>query len=106
MLVFCSSAHFYICGLNLTEDARYIVLHPRQNLKTMTMKGLSPLLRWTSEQRPGPEEGGVNILCCDFVGVSQFCSVVIDLNSKLLGGASMLTATTVPQTPATPTDLA
>ncbi|XP_013877752.1 PI-PLC X domain-containing protein 1 isoform X2 [Austrofundulus limnaeus] len=98
--------HFYVCGLNLTEDARYIILHPLQNLKTMTMEGLSPLLRWTGEQRPGPGEGGVNILCCDFVGVSQFCSIVIDLNYKLLGGASTLAASTVPQTPGTSTDFA
>ncbi|XP_037552388.1 PI-PLC X domain-containing protein 1-like [Nematolebias whitei] len=85
-------ARFYVCGLNLTEDARYVILHPHQNLKTMTMKALSPLLRWTREQRPGPEVGGVNIVCCDFVGVGQFCSIVIDLNYKLMGGASTLTA--------------
>ncbi|KAM4710700.1 PI-PLC X domain-containing protein 1 isoform 2-T2 [Anableps anableps] len=78
---------FYVSGLNLTEDARYILLHPLQNLRKMTTKALSPLLHWTAEQRPGPEQGGVNIVCCDFVGISRFCSIVIDLNFRLLKAA-------------------
>lgn len=53
-------------------------------MRKMTMRALSLLLRWASEQRPGREVGGVNVLCCDFVGVSQFCSLVIGLNYKLL----------------------
>uniref|UniRef100_A0A3Q2NU74 Phosphatidylinositol specific phospholipase C X domain containing 1 n=1 Tax=Fundulus heteroclitus TaxID=8078 RepID=A0A3Q2NU74_FUNHE len=81
-------AGFYVSGLNLTEDALYIFLHPFQNLKTMTTKALSPLLRWTAEQRPGLKGGGVNIVCCDFVGLSRFCSIVIDLNFKLLKAAA------------------
>ncbi|XP_034034842.1 PI-PLC X domain-containing protein 1-like [Thalassophryne amazonica] len=81
-------AGFYVSGLNLTEDARYVVLHPSQNMKRMTMKAISFLLDWASKQRPGPQVGGVNILCCDFVDVSQFCSLVIGLNDKLLGGAT------------------
>ncbi|XP_041834608.1 PI-PLC X domain-containing protein 1-like [Melanotaenia boesemani] len=81
-------AGFYTCGLNLTEDAPYIFLHPLQTMRKMTMAALTPLLFWTSEQQPGPERGGVNIICCDFVGLSQFCSIVIDLNNKLLDGAS------------------
>ncbi|KAM4537742.1 PI-PLC X domain-containing protein 1 [Fundulus diaphanus] len=79
---------FYVSGLNLTEDALYIFLHPFQNLKTMTTKAILPLLRWTAEQRPGLEGGGVNIMCCDFVGLSRFCSIVIDLNFKLLKAAA------------------
>ncbi|XP_010738345.3 PI-PLC X domain-containing protein 1 [Larimichthys crocea] len=78
-------AHFYVSGLNLTEDAPYVILHPFQNMRKMTMRALSLLLRWASEQRPGCEVGGVNILCCDFVAASQFCSLVIGLNYKLLG---------------------
>ncbi|XP_053170672.1 PI-PLC X domain-containing protein 1-like [Scomber japonicus] len=80
-------AGFFVSGLNLTEDAPYIFLHPFQNLRKMTTKALSPLLGWASEQLPGPEAGRVNILCCDFVAISQFCSLVIDLNYKLLDGA-------------------
>lgn len=71
-----------MCGLNLTEDAAYILLHPLQNIRTMTRRALSPLLRWASEQRPGGQVGGVNVLCCDFVGGACFCSLVIGLNYK------------------------
>ncbi|XP_022042563.1 PI-PLC X domain-containing protein 1-like [Acanthochromis polyacanthus] len=76
-------AGFYVCGLNLTEDAPYVFLHPLQDMRKMTMKALSLLLHWTGEQRPGPEGGGVNVVCCDFVGDSRFCSLVIGLNYKL-----------------------
>ncbi|CAJ1087735.1 PI-PLC X domain-containing protein 1-like isoform X1 [Xyrichtys novacula] len=80
-------AGFYVSGLNLTEDTPYVLLHPLQSMKKITMKALSLLLGWASEQKPGElEVGGVNILCCDFVGVSQFCSLVIGLNYKLLKG--------------------
>lgn len=81
------TAAFYVCGLNLTEDTAYVLLHPLQNMKTMTMKALSLLLGWASEQRPGGQAGGVNVLCCDFVGGSHFCSLVIGLNGKLLDPA-------------------
>lgn len=74
---------FYVSGLNLTEDARYVLLHPLQTMRKMTMKALRLLLAWAGKQHPGPEDGGVNIICCDFVGVSQFCSLIIDLNYKL-----------------------
>ncbi|TWW63806.1 PI-PLC X domain-containing protein 1-like [Takifugu flavidus] len=77
-------ATFYVCGLNLTENAAYVLLHPLQSMKTMTRRALSLLLRWASRQRPGDQAGGVNVLCCDFVGGSQFCSLVIGLNYKLL----------------------
>nr|XP_046238421.1 PI-PLC X domain-containing protein 1-like isoform X2 [Scatophagus argus] len=93
-------AGFYAIGLNLTEDAPYVLLHPLQNMKKMTMRALSVLLRWASEQRPGSEAGRVNILCCDFVGVSQFCSLVIGLNYKLLRGASTSAPRSVRRTPA------
>ncbi|KAF7657035.1 hypothetical protein LDENG_00032840 [Lucifuga dentata] len=75
---------FFASGLNLTEDTSYVLLHPFQNMRKMTMKNLSLLLCWASEQRPGSEVGRVNIMCCDFVAASQFCSLVIGLNYKLL----------------------
>ncbi|XP_038157895.1 PI-PLC X domain-containing protein 1-like [Cyprinodon tularosa] len=78
---------FYVSGLNLTEDILYVLLHPLENLRKMTTKGLSPLLHWTAKQCPGPGGGGVNIVCCDFVSVSRFCSIVISLNFKLLESA-------------------
>lgn len=87
-----ASAGFYVSGLNLTEDAPYVLLHPLQNMKRMTMKALSLLLCWVSEQSPGSEVGGVNILCCDFVDISQFCSLVIGLNYKPRGSEKQLTS--------------
>ncbi|KAM3585473.1 uncharacterized protein V6R79_018363 [Siganus canaliculatus] len=81
-------ATFYVMGLNLTEDTAYVVLHPFQTMKKMTTRGLSALLGWVSQQSPGPEAGRVNIICCDFVDVSRFCSLVIGLNHKLLGRAA------------------
>ncbi|XP_028280388.1 PI-PLC X domain-containing protein 1 [Parambassis ranga] len=92
-------AGFYVTGLNLTEDAPYVLLHPFQSMRKMTMKALSLLLRWTDEQRPGPERGGVNIMCCDFVGVSQFCSLVIGLNDKLPVRACTLAPRPICRTP-------
>ncbi|XP_074520452.1 PI-PLC X domain-containing protein 1-like [Halichoeres trimaculatus] len=77
-------AGFYVSGLNLTEDAPYVLLHPLQSMRKMTKKALSVLLDWVKEQRPGWQQvDGVNILCCDFVALSSFCSLVIDLNYKL-----------------------
>ncbi|CAG5933937.1 unnamed protein product [Menidia menidia] len=77
---------FYVCGLNLTEHAPYIFLHPGQSMRRITVEALSILLGWTARQQPGPRGGGVNIICCDFVGLSQFCSTVIGLNYKTPGG--------------------
>lgn len=75
---------FFVTGLNLTEDLPYVLMHPLQNLRRLTLRGLSLLLHWTNQQQPGPQRGGVNILCSDFIGLSQFCSIVIGLNYKLL----------------------
>lgn len=75
---------FYVTGLNLTESIFYVFLHPFQSMRRLTLNSLSLLLRWAGEQQPGPE--GVNIMCCDFVGMSEFCSLVIDLNYKLVDG--------------------
>lgn len=77
------AAGFYVSGLKLTEDASYVLL---QHVKMFTQRALSPLLGWASEQRPGSQVGGVNIICCDFVELGSFCSLVIDLNYKRLGG--------------------
>lgn len=92
-------ADFYVSGLNLTEDVPYVLCHPLQDLRKMTMNALSLLLGWAGEQRPGPEGGGVNIVCCDFVGVSEFCSLVIGLNYKLPGGVCTLAPRPVAGTP-------
>ncbi|XP_056141149.1 PI-PLC X domain-containing protein 1-like isoform X2 [Lampris incognitus] len=75
-------AWFFASGLNLTEDGQYVFCHPLQSMRKMTMKALSQLLQWVSEQRPGPQLDGLNILCCDFIGISYFCSLVIGLNHR------------------------
>lgn len=53
-------------------------------MKSLTSKALSLLLGWAGKQKPGGQLGGVNVLCCDFVGGSSFCSLVVGLNHKLL----------------------
>uniref|UniRef100_A0A3B4H3D2 Phosphatidylinositol-specific phospholipase C X domain-containing protein n=1 Tax=Pundamilia nyererei TaxID=303518 RepID=A0A3B4H3D2_9CICH len=58
---------FYVTGLNLTETMFYVFLHPFQSMRMLTLNSLSLLLQWAGEQQPGPE--GVNIMCCDFVGM-------------------------------------
>ncbi|XP_061533765.1 PI-PLC X domain-containing protein 1 isoform X3 [Phycodurus eques] len=73
---------FYICGLNLTENIQFVFRHPFQNMRKITKTALAVLLGWVGEQRPGPEVGNINIICCDFVGVSDFCDCVIGLNYK------------------------
>lgn len=75
---------FFVTGLNLTEDLAFVLLHPLLNLRTLTLKGLPPLLQWTNQQQPGPQRVGVNIVCSDFIGLSHFCAIVIRLNFKLL----------------------
>ncbi|KAM6893925.1 PI-PLC X domain-containing protein 1 [Xenentodon cancila] len=94
-------AGFYVSGLNLTEDVPYVLLHPFQSMRKISMKALPLLLSWTGEQQPGPGGGGVNIVCGDFVGVSQFCSIVIGLNYKLLDRGCTPAASPAARTPGT-----
>ncbi|XP_037123708.1 PI-PLC X domain-containing protein 1-like [Syngnathus acus] len=75
-------AGFYVSGLNLTENIAFVLLHPFQNMRSITTKALTALFNWVGEQRPGPEAEGVNIICCDFVAVARFCDRVIGLNYK------------------------
>ncbi|XP_051568362.1 PI-PLC X domain-containing protein 1 [Myxocyprinus asiaticus] len=79
-------AGFFAAGLNLTEDARYVVSHPCQSLRGMTLSSYSPLLNWVKQQRPGSGKTCLNIICADFVGVfsNEFAQLVIGLNQKLL----------------------
>uniref|UniRef100_A0A8C6UE22 PI-PLC X domain-containing protein 1 n=1 Tax=Neogobius melanostomus TaxID=47308 RepID=A0A8C6UE22_9GOBI len=86
---------FFVSGLNLTEDLTFILLHPLLNLRTLTLKGLPPLLQWTNQQRPGPHRAAVNIVCSDFIGLSHFCSIMIGLNFKSLGSTLAAPRTSV-----------
>lgn len=80
------SGQFFAAGLNLTEDAKYVLSHPCQSLQSMTLNSYSLLLNWVKQQRPGPSKSCVNIICADFVGAfsSEFTHLVIGLNQTLL----------------------
>lgn len=73
---------FFAAGLNLTEDARYVLCHPCQSLQSMTRRSYSLLMKWMKQQRPGSGHTCLNIICADFVGIfsSEFTQLVIGLN--------------------------
>uniref|UniRef100_A0A8C2CE67 Zgc:112023 n=1 Tax=Cyprinus carpio TaxID=7962 RepID=A0A8C2CE67_CYPCA len=77
---------FFAAGLNLTEDAKYVLSHPCRSLQSMTLSSYSLLLNWVKQQRPGPGTSRVNIICADFVGAfsNEFTQLVIGLNQTLL----------------------
>ncbi|XP_026876575.2 PI-PLC X domain-containing protein 1-like isoform X1 [Electrophorus electricus] len=77
---------FFMAGLNLTEDARYVLHHPGQSMKSMTVRAYGLLLDWLKQQRPGAQKTSLNIICADFVGISgnEFTRVVVALNTQLL----------------------
>ncbi|XP_076134666.1 PI-PLC X domain-containing protein 1 isoform X2 [Alosa pseudoharengus] len=77
-------AGFFVTGINLTEDLKYICSHPTESLKDMVMSTYPTLLAWVKEQRPGSNTGSINIIAGDFVTESQFVPTVIALNEKLL----------------------
>ncbi|KAJ8367683.1 hypothetical protein AAFF_G00311380 [Aldrovandia affinis] len=43
-------AGFFVAGLNLTEDAQYIITHPCQSIKTLTLQNYHLLLDWVEKQ--------------------------------------------------------
>ncbi|KAK2490216.1 hypothetical protein MC885_001026 [Smutsia gigantea] len=73
-----------VAGINLTEHLAYILLHPSESLKMMTLPSLPYLSRWVQEQCPGPGAQCTNIIAGDFIGTDAFTSHVIRLNEKLL----------------------
>ncbi|XP_026854653.1 PI-PLC X domain-containing protein 1 isoform X1 [Electrophorus electricus] len=76
---------FFVTGINLTEDLKYICSHPTESLKDMVMSTYPTLLDWVRKQKPGPNTGSLNIIAGDFVSESQFIPTVIALNENLLG---------------------
>ncbi|XP_055068843.2 PI-PLC X domain-containing protein 1 isoform X1 [Misgurnus anguillicaudatus] len=76
---------FFAAGLNLTEDAGYILSHPWQSLKRMTLGSYGPLLDWVKQQSPGSGRTCINIICADFVNAfsNEFTQLVIRLNEGL-----------------------
>ncbi|KAK2499113.1 hypothetical protein MC885_005297 [Smutsia gigantea] len=74
----------FVAGINLTENLAYILLHPSESLKTMTLPSLPYLSRWVQEQCPGLGTQCTNIIEGNFIGMDAFTSDVIWLNEKML----------------------
>ncbi|XP_006639289.2 PI-PLC X domain-containing protein 1-like isoform X1 [Lepisosteus oculatus] len=74
----------FVAGLNLTEDTKYIILHPWESMRSLTLKSYSLFLDWIEKQSPGSGRTCLNIFCGDFVGINNFVPIVIDLNRKLV----------------------
>ncbi|RXM35341.1 PI-PLC X domain-containing protein 1 [Acipenser ruthenus] len=77
-------AGFFVAGINLTEDAKYIVSHPTESLNGLVMSTYPVLLEWVQKQTPGPSPGAINIIAGDFVKEGQLVPAVISLNEELL----------------------
>ncbi|MGH0123966.1 UNVERIFIED_CONTAM: hypothetical protein FKN15_009478 [Acipenser sinensis] len=79
---------FFVAGINLTEDAKYIVSHPTESLNGLVMSTYPVLLEWVQKQTPGPSPGAINIIAGDFVKEGQLVPAVISLNEELLNWTS------------------
>uniref|UniRef100_A0AAZ3RSK2 Phosphatidylinositol-specific phospholipase C, X domain containing 1 n=1 Tax=Oncorhynchus tshawytscha TaxID=74940 RepID=A0AAZ3RSK2_ONCTS len=74
---------FFVTGINLTEDLKYICSHPTESLKDLVMSTYPALLSWVRGQSPGSESHSLNIIAGDFVSESHFVPTVIALNQHL-----------------------
>ncbi|NXX18414.1 PLCX1 protein, partial [Podargus strigoides] len=81
-LIFVSEK-FFVAGINLTENLRYILIHPFGSLKKMTLQSLPCLKIWIKQQYPGPKKECINIIAGDFIGIDDFVKDVIELNTKI-----------------------
>ncbi|NXU57069.1 PLCX1 protein, partial [Turnix velox] len=77
------SGKFFVAGINLTENLRYILLHPFESLKEMTLQSLPCLKIWIKKQYPGAKKECINIIAGDFIGNDDFIKDVIELNRKI-----------------------
>ncbi|XP_028300321.1 PI-PLC X domain-containing protein 1 [Gouania willdenowi] len=75
---------FFVTGMNLTEDLKYICTHPTESLKDLVTSTYPTLLCWLKEQTPGSEVGSLNIIAGDFITESAFVPTIVALNEKLL----------------------
>ncbi|NXQ91443.1 PLCX1 protein, partial [Nyctibius grandis] len=82
LLIFVSEK-FFVAGINLTENLRYILTHPFGSLKKMTLQSLPCLKIWIKQQYPGPKKECINIIAGDFIGNDDFVKDVIELNTKI-----------------------
>lgn len=78
------SGGLFVAGINLTENLAYVLGHPSQSLRKMTLPNLPYLSTWVREQCPGPGAQCTNIIAGDFIGADTFVGDVIRLNEKLL----------------------
>lgn len=86
--LFCVPGGFFVTGINLTVDLKYICTHPKESLKDLVMSTYSMLLGWVQEQIPGARVGSINIIAGDFVTERHFAPTVVTLNEKLLKRSS------------------
>lgn len=84
ILFFSFTESFFVCGLNLTANRRYIAENRKQSLRTLTFSNWECLRQWLEAQTPGSDPDCLNIIAGDFVGPLPLCSLVIALNQKLL----------------------
>ncbi|XP_077921479.1 PI-PLC X domain-containing protein 1 isoform X2 [Halichoerus grypus] len=62
----------FVAGINLTENLAYVLGHPSQSLRKMTLPNLPYLSAWVREQCPGPGAQCTNIIAGDFIGADTF----------------------------------
>ncbi|XP_030646949.1 PI-PLC X domain-containing protein 1 [Chanos chanos] len=74
---------FFVTGLNLTADRRFITTHPRESLHSLTVKNWERVRRWLQNQTAGSDANCLNIIAGDFIGPLPLCPTVISLNKKL-----------------------
>lgn len=84
IFLFVFTGSFFVTGINLTEDLKYICSHPTESLKDVVMSTYPTLLGWVREQRPGSGIDSLNIIAADFVTESEFIPTVVALNENLL----------------------
>ncbi|XP_035249960.1 PI-PLC X domain-containing protein 1-like [Anguilla anguilla] len=72
---------FFVAGLNLTAERRYMALH--SSLRKLTLENEACLMDWLQLQSPGTRSDSLNVVAGDFVGTVPFCGLVIALNEKL-----------------------
>ncbi|XP_057696454.1 PI-PLC X domain-containing protein 1 [Corythoichthys intestinalis] len=75
---------FFVTGINLTVDLKYICTHLNQRLKDMATSAEPALLAWLERQSPGDRASSINIVAGDFAADGRFTRTVVALNDKLL----------------------
>lgn len=73
---------FFVAGLNLTENACFLLTHLFSSMKNVTLAAFPELLAWVKRQHCGQGKACINIIAADFVGVDQFVQLVIEINQE------------------------